>query len=135
MLFRSFRLSDNSPLSLTFRQIEIILGDRLSWEAFFYKSFWYDDMQGHGEPWQIEGYPFHFIVPEEREFCISEAWTRQGYQIKTLHMEERRVVFRRTQQNTSGLKVPKALLQRRLPNAAIQGLRGFFDYIIKKYGL
>lgn len=130
-----FRLSDNSPLSLTFRQIEIILGDRLSWEAFFYKSFWYDDMQGHGEPWQIEGYPFHFIVPEEREFCISEAWTRQGYQIKTLHMEERRVVFRRTQQNTSGLKVPKALLQRRLPNAAIQGLRGFFDYIIKKYGL
>lgn len=130
-----FRLCDQSLISLTFQQIESILGDGLSWEAYFYRAFWHDDMQGHGEAWRDEGYPFHFFIPEEREFCISESWTQQGYQVKALYLEERRIVFRRVQQNTSGLVVPKALLKRRLPNAATQELRAFFDYIIKKYCL
>ena len=130
-----FRLCDKTPVTLTFRQIESILGDRLSWEAYLYRSFWLDDIPGHGEMWRDEGYPFHMIIPEERDTCISDSWNTQDYQIKALHLEEQRVVFRRVRQNTSGLEVPPQLLQKRLPNRAVEELKGFYDYVIKKYGL
>lgn len=128
-----FRTCDKSPVSLTFSQIEGILGDKLSWEAYFFDAFWLDDFPGHEEMWL--GYPFHFFTPEERQFCISDAWVKQGYAVKALHVDERRVVFRRVRQNTSGLEIPKALISKRLPDAAVQELNHCFEVIIRKYGL
>lgn len=128
-----FRTCDRTPVSLTFSQIEGILGDRLSWEAYFFEAFWLDDFPGHEKAWT--GYPFDYIIPEDRTYCISDAWVKQGYTIKALYIDERRVVFRRGRQNTSGLVIPKTLTSRRLPDAAIQELTHCFDVIIKKYGL
>ena len=128
-----FRTCEKTPVSLTFSQIEGILGDKLSWEAYFFDAFWLDDFPGHEEMWL--GYPFHFFIPEDRPYCISGTWIKQGYAIKALYVDERRVVFRRVRQNTSGLKIPKALTSKRLPDAAVQELTRCFDVIIRKYGL
>ena len=131
-----FRLSKRSPISLTFKQIETILGDPLEWEASLYESFWYDDQPGtNSEMWQEEGYPVHAVVPSKRDHCICESWLSQGYEIKALHLTERRVVFRRSENYTSGLVVPKALTARKLPDRIIYECEQFFKEIIRKYGL
>lgn len=131
-----FRLSEQTPISLTFEQIEEILGDSLDWEAYFYTAFWYDEFPGCTSPlWHQEGYPFHMFIPTTMDYCISEAWLSQGYIIKALHLEERRVVFRYTGRFRSGLKVPKALVNGKLPDQAVYECQKFFQYLSKKYGL
>ncbi|WP_298018928.1 exodeoxyribonuclease III [uncultured Dysosmobacter sp.] len=54
-----FRLTDKSPISLSFREIEQILGDQLDWEAYFYTAFWYDAQDGGitTPMWVEEGFP------------------------------------------------------------------------------
>lgn len=92
-----FRMSDKSPISLTFQKIEEILGDRLPAEAYLYDAFWFESLPGMPSPlWREEGYPFHAIVADDIDYCISNAWSSQGYEIKALHRESERVVFRRT---------------------------------------
>lgn len=131
-----FRLSEQTPISLTFEQIEEILGDPLDWEAYFYTAFWYDEFPGYTSPlWNQEGYPFHMFIPTTMDYCISEAWLSQGYIIKALHLEERRVVFRHTGRFRSGLKVPKALVNEKLPDQAVYECQRFSKYLCKKYGL
>lgn len=74
-----FRLSDKSPLTLTFRQIEQILGGSLPAEAYFYDAFWYENMPGMTSPmWREEGYPFHAIIPDEIDYYISDCWTSRS---------------------------------------------------------
>lgn len=74
-----FRLSDKSPLTLTFRQIEQILGGSLPVEAYFYDAFWYENMPGMTSPmWREEGYPFHAIIPDEIDYYISDCWTSRS---------------------------------------------------------
>lgn len=130
-----FRQSSKSPLTLTFQAIEEILGDFLDWEAYFFPAFWFDEAPGFsGDMWQ-EQFPRHAVRPGQREHCISEAWLSQGYIIQRLHLEKRRVVFRKETHAASGLKIPKALIDKRLPKDAVYELEEFFQYIMKKYSL
>ncbi|MEY8576600.1 hypothetical protein AALD01_20165 [Oscillospiraceae bacterium 21-37] len=118
-----FRLSDKSPLTLTFRQIEQILGDSLPAEAYFYDAFWYENMPGMTSPmWRGEGYPFHALIPDEIDYYISDSWTSQGYEIKALHRHDERVVFRRVVTGVSGVRIPRALTARKLPDALVYKL-------------
>ena len=100
-----FRLSDKSPLSLTFRQIEIILGDALPAEAYFYDAFWYENMPGMTSP------------------------------IKALHRLSQRVVFRRVVVGVSGVRIPKALTARKLPDAIVYKLEKLLKQFVREYGL
>lgn len=131
-----FRLCDRSPLTLTFKQIEEILGDRLDWEAYFYEAFWYDDLPGATSPlWKEEGFPFQVFLPSTPDYCIAESWISQGYKIKALHMEKQKVVFRKVIRDMSGLTLPRELTSKKLPNKAVYELNQFFQHIISKYNL
>lgn len=82
-----------------------------------------------------DDFPFHAIKPSSREYCISDAWLSQGYRIQRLRLLERRVVFLREVHNKSGLSLPPALSDQRIPDDAAYEAKEFFRYLIKKYGL
>ena len=130
-----FRLCSRSPVTLTFSDIEEIIGDRLDWDAYFCEAWWFDEAAGMNSAlWKLE-FPFHAITPPEREYCISNAWISQGYRIMRLRLADRRVVFRRVAAGVSGLEIPKALTEQKLPDKAVYEAKDFFDYLIKKYAL
>ena len=130
-----FRLCSRSPVTLTFSDIEEIIGDRLDWEAYFCEAWWFDEAAGMTSAlWELE-FPFHAITPSDREYCISSAWLSQGYRIMRLRLADRRIVFRRVVSGVSGLEIPKALTERKLPDKAVYEAKDFFDYLIKKYAL
>ena len=131
-----FRMTNKTPFSLTFKEIEKILGDQLPWESKLFQAFWFDDTPGYSSPmWEEEKFPLNSVTPTIRDYCICDSWTSQGYAIKALHMEEERVVFRRIVNYKSGLIVPKELMSQKLPDAAIYECQEFFRYIVKRYGL
>lgn len=131
-----FRMTNKTPFTLSFKEIEAKLGDKLPWEAKLFKSFWYDDTPGYSSPmWEEEKFPIGAIQPTPRDYCICDSWTSQGYAIKALHMDEERIVFRRIVNYKSGLTIPKELMSEKLPDAAIYEVEEFFRYIKKKYGL
>lgn len=131
-----FRMSDRSPITLTFHQIEEILGDGLPAEAYFYDAFWYEVMPGMVSPlWIEEGYPFHAITPDEVDYYISESWTSQGYEIKALHRSNERIVFRRVTVGMSGVKLPQALTNKKLPDQIVYKLEKLLRQFVREYGL
>ena len=131
-----FRVTDKSPISLTFHQIEEILGDRLPAEAYYYDAFWYETMPGMTSPmWKEEGYPIHAIIPDEIDYCISDCWTSQGYIIKALHRNAERVVFRRVVSGVSAVRIPKALTTRKLPDKIVYKLEKLLRQFVREYGL
>ena len=114
-LSQFFRNCDKNSVTLTFKQIEEIMGIPLGGSALR-KEFWY--RTGFG--------------------CISQCWLDNGYQIKTLHLEDRkRVVFQLSAEskNTSSVTLPEVLRYGRIPLDAKYELENYFQYIIKKYAL
>lgn len=110
-----FRTCEKNSVTLTFKEIESIMGDRLGATA------------QRNEFWYRTGF-----------MCISQCWLDHGYAIKALHLEGRqRVVFHLTAQskNTSNVKVPDVIKYGRVPSDAKYELENYFQYIIKKYGL
>ena len=131
-----FRTCEKNVFTLTFREIEYILGMRLDWEAYFYEAFWYDDSPGQTSPmWHTENFPFHVLRQSNPDYPIAVSWLSQGFKIKALHLESERVVFRKTDKRKLGLILPKALSTKKLPENAVYECRQFFEYLIKKYGL
>ena len=110
-----FHNCDKNTVTLSFKQIGDILGTPLGATALR-KEFWY--RTGFG--------------------CISQCWLDNGYQIKRLHLEDRkRVVFQLSadSKNTSSLVIPEVLRYGRIPLDAKYEVENYFQYIIKKYGL
>jgi len=110
-----FRTCDKNSVTLTFKQIENIMGAELGATALR-KEFWYRT-----------GF-----------LCISQCWLDNGYEIRTLHLEgKRRVVFRLASKskNTASVEIPEVLKYGRIPNEAKYELENYFKYIMKKYGL
>lgn len=130
-----FRKIEKSPLTLTFGQIEDMIGDTLDWEAYFCEAFWFDEAPGMaGDGWDEE-YPFTTVRPAARDFCIADAWVSQGYRIQRLHLTERRVVFRKEWHNFSALRIPPVLLDTKVPDDARYEIEEYLKYVVKKYGL
>ena len=135
-LTEHFRLCEDSPHMLTFHEIESILGHKLDWEAYFYESFWYEEIPGGDSlMWENEDYPFDMFCLTTPDFCISESWLTQGFIIRNLHLSERYIVFQKTAQRVSGLKIPDVLLNQKLPNKAVELAEEFFAYLIREFGL
>lgn len=85
--------------------------------------------------WREEGYPFHALIPDEIDYYISDSWTSQGYELKALHRHERRVVFRRAAAGVSGLRIPKALTEKKLPDPIVYKLENLLKQFVREYGL
>lgn len=98
---------------LKFSDIEHILGFELCKSAYKYSCYWY----------------------RKGSALFSNCWLDNGFTIKKLYLDKRRVVFRKNRRNVSNLNIPPVILFEKLPNGAIYEFEIFFDYIIKKYGL
>lgn len=114
MLYEFFRNCDQNSVSLTFKEIENIMGEALGTGARN-KQFW-----------QRTGF-----------MCISQCWLENGYVIKTLCPEEKKVVFVLDvkNKNTAEVIIPDAIQHGSVPADAKYELENYFQYIIKKYGL
>lgn len=131
-----FRLARKSPFTLTFKQIEEIIGEELPWEAFFFKSFWYDLIPGMPDTLRLdENECIRTVVIPEVDFPIAKSWMNQGYEIQSLYLDRERVVFRRTEENVSGLVIPDELIRQKIPDKAVYAANQFFQDLIEKYGL
>ncbi len=114
-LFEFFRTCDKNSVTLTFKEIEEIIGDKLG-NAALRKEYWYRTGLKN----------------------ISQCWLDNGYVIKSLHLDERkRVAFRMADhsKSTSSIVIPEVLKYQRVPVEAKYELECYFQYIIKKYGL
>lgn len=132
-----FRMTRKSPFTLTFSEIESIIGEELPWEAYFFKSFWFDLLPGmpdHIGSDKDEPAKCAVVIPV-RKFPIAQCWVNQGYEIKSLYMDKKRVVFRRTVENVSGLVIPDELIKQKIPEKAVYKANEFFKALIKEYGL
>lgn len=124
-----FRLNGRQTVSLSFRDIEHILGDALPWEAYCFDAFWYDTEPEAASPlWKEEGFPFQTFLLSERSYSIADSWRSQGYAIKALHREKNRVVFRLVEKSASGYELPTPLRQR-LPD----DIRYKLDKMIRQF--
>lgn len=131
-----FRQSNRPTINLHFREIEHILGDALPWEAYCFDAFWYDDLPELASPmWQEEGFPFQTLRFSEPGYNIADSWSSQGYKIKTLHRETSRVVFRKSEKNVSGITLPKALTDQKLPDEIVYKFGKIVKQFIKDNGL
>jgi len=66
---------------------------------------------------------------------ISQCWLDNGYEIKKLSIDKKRVTFHQTKKNLSSVDIPDLFFTRRIPDEAKYELENYFSYIIKKYGL
>jgi len=131
-----FRMTEKTPFTLTFQQIEEILGDELPPEAYLYDAFWFELEPNMQLPmWKDENYPFKVLTSEEPDYCISDAWHTQGYEIKALHRAEERVVFRRVLDGVAGVKIPEELMSKKLPEKKAYALEKMLDQFVKENGL
>ena len=124
-----FRLSTKNIIVLKFKEIEKMLGEELPLEADG-EAFWTDKalMTESSNSLSADD-----VSSQSRP--ISDCWEFQGYTIQHLDLEKKKIVFRRKQENISGLIVPKYLVERPLPDAAIREANEFFKRLKKKYGL
>lgn len=132
-----FHLCEKPVVSLTFDQIEDLIGEQLGWEAEIYEGFWYD---GYTEEESLTGWRIgceicSSVKPESPKQRIAETWISQGYRLHRLHLAQKRAVFHRTVQGTQGLRIPSVLLQQRIPDEAAYEIQSCFNQVIKKFGL
>ena len=109
-----FRTCDKKSVTLSFREIEDILGEKLG-ETAHTEGFWYRD-NGNS---------------------ICNCWLDYGYGIKRLHLEERpRVTFGKTalSNHTAQASIPEFLYGLIQLDAKYE-LENYYKYIKQKYGL
>ena len=74
------------------------------------------------------------IIPDEIGYCISDFRTSQGYVIEALHRLAERVVFCRVVMGVFGVRIPKALTNRKLPNEIVYKLEKLLKQFAWKRG-
>ena len=102
-----------SPHTLSFAEIEKIMGISLCNSARKYTGYWHNKNRGG----------------------ISDCWTHNGYVIQNLHMDKEYIVFRKDNTSISKLVIPKAFLTRKIPMDAKYEIESFLEHIRKKYDL
>ena len=113
-LKRWFANENRASITLKFKEIEAILGRKLSPSARQYTSRWY-------------------TRPDRN--AIAEAWVTEGYELFKLDLEREKVTFHRSRDGTSHVKLPEWLTAGKIPDGARSELEDFFIYVKRKYGL
>lgn len=115
-LFNFFKVCQKYSVTLSFNELEEILGEKLGNPAM-HKRFW--QQTGFG--------------------CISNCWLENGYEIKALHLEEKkpRVVFHLMEKykNTGRIVFPDVLLQGRVPLDVKYEVENYLKQLVLKKGL
>ena len=107
-----FRLSTKNSITITFDEIEEILGKKLG------------KISNQKEYWYRTGFD-----------NISQCWLQNGYEIRRLDLTKRKITFMLVEKGTGGLIIPDRLIKSRIPDEAKYELENYFNYIIKKYGI
>jgi hypothetical protein len=66
---------------------------------------------------------------------ISHCWISNGYKIRSISFEKKRIVFQRFEDLGEAINIPPVFLSGRLPPRAKAELEILFAYIKNKYGL
>lgn len=113
-LKRWFAKENRASITLKFKEIEAILGRKLSPSARQYTSRWY-------------------TRPDRN--AIAEAWVTEGYKLFRLDLEREKVTFHREEDGVSHVKISGWLTAGKIPDEARVEIEEFFQYIRKRYGL
>jgi RNA-directed DNA polymerase len=108
-----FRERADASFALTFDEIGKIIGAPLCASAFRYREYWH--RRGTGK--------------------ISECWLANGYAIRGLDLERRRVQFARDEKYGLPVNIPDVFLSGRVPPNAKAELENHFAYVRKKYAI
>ena len=108
-----FKNSTKKEFSLSFFEIENILGASLDSVAYNFESFWH-----------------------KKSGILSEAWQSQNFEITFVSIENQKIHFRKSEEkDTSKLTIPSVFLTDKIPNNAKYEIEHFFEYVRKKYGI
>lgn len=109
-----FSKKNCASITLTFGEIETILGRKLSPSARKHSSRWY-------------------TRPDQN--AMAEAWVTEGYKLFKLDLDKQKATFHRVEEGMSHFAIPKWLTAKKLPDEARAELDDFLAYLRKKYGL
>ncbi len=103
-----------ASVTLSFADIEKINGVPLPASAAKHRDWWY---------------------PRDNCNQIAEAWITEGYTMKSLDLQKKKVTLRRQDEGVSKLIIPEILTSGKIPDNAVFELETHMEYIIAKYGL
>ena len=109
-----FAERSEASITLTFQEIERILGRKLSPSVRKYTSRWY-------------------TRPDRN--VMAEAWVTEGYKLFKVDLEREKATFHRQEEGTAHVVIPKWVTARKLPDEAKYEIEHFLQYVKKKYGL
>lgn len=112
-LYEYFAKSEKSTFILKFSEIENIINTKLC------KSLYNNE-----KSWFYKG-----------KNLITNSWDKNGYKVKRVYINEKKVTFIRVKKSLSKVNIPEQLLSSNIPKSAKEELEQFFKYIIDKYGL
>lgn len=102
-------------VTLSFSEIEKILGEPLCKTAYRRNTFWYAVGETSGR--------------------ISQAWILNGYELQHVDMSRKKIVLHRISNDFVPVKIPEVFLSGRVPQNAKFELENFCAHIKEKYGL
>ena len=98
-------------VSLSFKDMEKILGFKLCNSAYKYRSYFTNNKDG----------------------MIGETWTKQGYKIKKIDMKNEKIEFERFDFRRTKVIIPKFLYRLDLPQELIEETNKFFARLKERY--
>ena len=113
-LYEYFGLQSASKITLTFSEIESILGFPLTESIKTSRPAWYSRKDGH---------------------MMADAWNLQGYKLAHLYPGKKKAVFESVYEDAEKVVIPAEILDRKVPVRAKREIEHFLAAIVKKYGL
>ena len=107
-----FHNTRKSSIKLSFDEVEAIIGFKLP------------DASSRAPFWRRSGFGY-----------ISQCWQENGYELRSLKLQERTVSWYRVSSKSSSVNIPEVFLTGHVPDKAKYELENAFKYIITKYGL
>ena len=101
-------------ITLTFKEIERILGFELSDPVKSTRQAWY---------------------PRKDMHKMADAWILQGYRLKRLYLNKQKATFESEYEDAERIVFPPELLSRKVPLAAKYKAEHFLNALVKEFGL
>ena len=102
-----------NSITLTFEDIEKIIGFKLCKSAYKYRTYFTNKQAG----------------------MIAESWTTQGYKVTKVDMKNYKITFNRFDFRRTKVVIPKFMYRLDLPEEAVEETKKFFLHLKEKYRL
>ena len=113
-LYEYFGECSKPKITLSFKEIEQILGFELSEARKNNRSSWYSRKGMH---------------------MMADAWNLQGYKLKRLYIGKQKALFEAQFEDAEQVVIPPEILDRKIPANAKHEIEHFLQSIVKKYCL